>query len=111
MKNSTQKVAVILVVLVFSLSVSGSMLLAQEQGPGSLITASDQAFVKSNVNGSEKQVVAEAREAGSLITGADLSLIKSGPKVGSKRYPVPTGWQDADRNLKGTGVITEADYR
>lgn len=110
MKNITQKATIVLVVLVFSLSVFGTTLFAQEQASGSLLAASDLLFVESNYNGSAKQYVAEVWAAGSLITGEDRLFIEADPKVGAKRYPATTGQHEADRNLDGWGVITEADY-
>jgi len=111
MKNITHKATIVLVVLVFSLSVSGTTLFAQEQASGSLLTAPDLVFVESIYTGCERQSVAEVWAVGSLITGEDLLFIKADPKVGAERYPTTTGQHEADHNLKGMGVITEADYR
>lgn len=111
MKNISQKLAIILVVLVFSMGVSGSALFAQEGGAGSLIAASDLAFVETNFNGGEYQFVAVAWDVGSLITFEDLSFIKAVPIEDAKRYPVTSGRREINRNLEGRGVITEADYR
>lgn len=110
MKNITQNATILLVILVLSISVSGTALFAQEQASGSLLTASDLVFVESNYNGSEKQSVAEVWAVGSLINGEDLLFIKADPKIGAKRYPATTGQHEADHNLKGMGVITNADY-
>ena len=113
MKNLTQKAAIIFVVFVFSLIVSGSAVFAQDHKTGSLIAAADLTFVESASEGSTTPAVTESRteldvpEAGGLVTGVDLSFIKTHPKASYKT----TGHHETDHSVEGMGVITDDDYR
>ena len=89
MKPITQKTVILLAVFVFSLSVSGTAVIAQDRVTGSLISGADLAFIKSDSISSPSraftggQTLTAEPEAGSLITPADLAFINAYPEGGA----------------------------
>jgi len=109
MKNSTRKTAIVLIVIAFIISVSGNVLLAQDQHPGSLITAADLSFISTDSRGSTTQILSHAvsmdQETGNLISAADLTFIKAIPKGSKSQVMSQAASVDQETGI----LITAAD--